>query len=278
MNCARELKNIIECALKEDIGRKDITTESVIPKNKKIKAVLLAKENCVACGINIAALAFKLKDSRIKFRPIAKDGQNIKKGRIIARIEGKARNILTTERVALNFLTLLSGVATQTRKYVKAIKPYKAKILDTRKTIPLLRELEKYAVRIGGGYNHRLSLDEMILIKDNHLKITNGYYSLPSVTRGYQVEIEVKNLKEFKDALKLKPDIIMLDNMSINDIRRAVMIRNVFPATNRRIKLEASGGITLKNIRQFAATGVEMISVGCLTHSLVSPDISLEVL
>lgn len=276
MNCVKE-------ALKEDIGKKDITTEIFIPKNKTAEAVLLAKEDAVVCGLGFAGKVFKAVDRKIKFRPCARDGDLIKKGKILARVSGKARGILTAERVALNFLGLLSGIATRTRKYVNAVKPYKTKILDTRKTIPGLRELQKYAVRTGGGYNHRLRLDEMVLVKDNHFKIISGYKrlpKLPKVSKSYQIELEAKDLKEFKAALRLNPDIIMLDNMSIEDIKKAVQIRNRLMPHNQRLspKLEASGGITLKNVRKIASCGVEMVSVGALTHSLNSIDISLEIL
>ena len=275
MNYVKELqlKSIIRGALNEDIGRKDITTEAIIPKNKFVKAVLVAKEDCVVCGLHIAGLVFKLKDKNIKFKPQVKDGQNLTKGKVLAEVLGRAQSILIAERVALNFVSLLSGIATSTREYVERVKPYKVKIMDTRKTIPGLRELEKYAVRIGGGYNHRMRLDEIILIKDNHWKVTGSYLNLPKFTENYQVELEVKNLKEFIQALKLKPDIIMLDNMSIKDMRKAVKIRNY-----RLPKLEASGGITLKNVKKIASTGVDMISIGALTHSVKSVDISLEIL
>jgi nicotinate-nucleotide pyrophosphorylase (carboxylating) len=272
-----ELKDIIRRALKEDIGRKDVTTQALIPKHKSAKAILLAKEACVLCGVAAARTVFKVRDQKIKFKPLARDGQRIKPKTIIACLEGKAQNILTAERTALNFLSLLSGIATKTRQYVEKIKPYQAKILDTRKTIPGLRILEKYAVRIGGGFNHRLRLDEFIMVKDNHLKVTHSYLNLPRFTEKYRVQIEVKNLKEFKQALKLKPDVIMLDNMSLKEIKKAVRIRNSLPLKTSPA-LEASGGITLKNVRRVASTGVEMISVGDLTHSVDSVDISLEIL
>jgi len=276
----RDIKDIIKIVLREDIGERDITTVATIPKNKYAKAILLAKEDCVICGLGIAAEVFKFQDKNIKFKPHVLDGQKIKKGKIIAHIFGRAQSILTAERVALNFLSLLCGVATKTRAFVDKVKPYKAKILDTRKTIPGLRELEKYAVRIGGGYNHRMRLDEMILIKDNHIKVTRGYQRLPEVARGYKVEIEVKNLKEFKEALKLKPDIIMLDNMKVGDIKKVVQIRNYLSSKTRNPvpKLEASGGMNLKNVRRIAACGVEMISIGALTHSVQATDLSLEIL
>ncbi len=275
--------SIVKTALKEDIGKRDITTELAIPKDKLTRAILLTKEDCVVCGLDIAKRVFKEKDKKIQFKPKFLDGQQVKKGKVLAKIEGRARSILTAERVALNFLSLLSGIATKTREYIEAIKPHKIKIMDTRKTIPGLRELQKYAVRVGGGHNHRLKLDEMVLIKDNHLKVIKDYTGLPAVLRGikgYRVELEVKNLKEFKEALKIKPDIIMLDNMSIKDIKMAVMIKRESRQSAKADKtlIEASGGINLKNVRKIAACGVDIISVGDLTHSVKSVNISLEVL
>jgi nicotinate-nucleotide pyrophosphorylase (carboxylating) len=278
-----KIKNIVINALREDIGTKDATTEAVIPKNKLVRAALIAKEDGVVCGLQVAAYVFKLKDKEIKFKPNVKEGARIKRGKVMAWVSGRAQGILTAERVALNFISLLCGIATKTRKYVELVRSYKVKIMDTRKTIPGLRLLEKYAVRMGGGYNHRMKLDEMVLVKDNHLKVMGGYKRLKEsarFNRAYQVELEVKNLTEFKQALRLNPDIIMLDNMSIKDIRKAVRIRNnsslhPHPLTP---KLEASGGVNLANIKQVAACGVDMISLGDLTHSVKSIDISLEVL
>jgi nicotinate-nucleotide pyrophosphorylase (carboxylating) len=276
----RQLSSIVRSALIEDIGRGDITTRLTIPENKSIKAVFLAKEDCVVCGLPVAERVLKTLDSRIKFTPLVKEGQMAKRGKIIARIQGKAGSILSAERVALNFLTLLSGIATKTREYVNKVRPYKVKITDTRKTIPCLRELQKYAVRIGGGYNHRMSLDEMVMVKDNHLQASGdrcwliGFDKIRNkIPAKIKVEIEVKNLNEFRKALQMKPDIVLLDNMSTEEMKKAVTIRN-----NLTPKLEASGGITLKNIKKAAATGVEFISVGALTHSVESADISLEVL
>jgi nicotinate-nucleotide pyrophosphorylase (carboxylating) len=252
-----------------------------------VKAILLAKEDCVACGLGIAAEVFKVQDKNIRFKPLILDGQKIRKGRVIARIFGRAQSILTAERVALNFVSLLSGVATKTRVYVDKTKPYKVKILDTRKTIPGLRELERYAVRIGGGHNHRMRLDEMVLIKDNHLKVIGdrlwviGFKEIKKkISPKIQIEVEVKTLKEFKKVLKINPDIIMLDNMNINSIKKAIKIRNnLSPDTYHPTpKLEASGGISLKNVKKIASCGVEMISIGALTHSFASVDISLEIL
>ena len=275
MNYAKdkEIKEIIRQALKEDIGKKDITTELIIPKNKIVNAILLAKENCVVCGLGIAGFVFKTQDARIKIKPQVKDGAAVKKEKVLARISGRAASILTAERVALNFLTLLSGIATKTKEFVEAVKPYKAKIMDTRKTIPGLRYLQKYAVRTGGGYNHRMKLDEMVLVKDNHLKVIQNYRNLPIFTYSYRVELEVKDLQEFKQALRLKPDIIMLDNMKLRDIKKAIILRKAIMP-----KIEVSGNVNLNNIREIAKTGVDSISVGALTHSVKAIDISLEIL
>lgn len=289
MSCNKgmQIREIIEQFLKEDIGRNDITTALVIPKDKLAKAVLLAKESFVVCGLDVARLVFIAMDKRAKFKPKVYEGQYVRKDEIIAFVEGKAASILTAERTALNFLSFLSGVATRTRKYVNAVKPYKAKIVDTRKTIPGLRELQKYAVKVGGGYNHRMKLDEMVLIKDNHIKVTRAPEpQSPSlikeirgkIPKGMKIEIEVENLKQFKEALKEKPDIIMLDNMKIGQIRKAVSIKLQTPNSQLHTLLEASGGITLENVRKFAASGVDMISIGALTHSVNSVDISLEFL
>jgi nicotinate-nucleotide pyrophosphorylase (carboxylating) len=279
------LEKLLSDALKEDIAGGDITTRLYIPGDKNAKAVLVAKEKLVVCGMALGERIFKMQDKNIRFKPCVCDGAIAQKGRVIARIRGKARSILTAERVVLNFLSLLSGVSTQTREFVNAVKPYKTKILDTRKTIPGLRILEKYAVRIGGGFNHRISLDEMILIKDNHLKVLGSRFRVlgkikKTARKGIKTEIEVSNLKEFRIGLNLNPDIIMLDNMSLRDMRESVMLRNnrVSYTKDSTPKLEASGNITMKNVRKVAATGVDFISIGALTHSVKSVDISLEII
>lgn len=274
-----KLGGIVRHALVEDIGKGDITTQLTIPKDKKIKAVLVTREECVVCGLEVAEMVLKTVDSKTKFVPKVKEGQSVKSGKVLAKISGAAASILTAERVTLNLLSMLSGIATKTREYVKQIDRYKVKITDTRKTFPGLRELQKYAVRIGGGHNHRMGLDEMILIKDNHLKVTEGYSKLPSVPKGFKIEIEVQNLDEFKHAIRFKPDVIMLDNMNLADIKKAVKIRDgiVFNTHHPRTKLECSGGVDHENIKKIAATGVDIISIGDLTHSVKSVDISLEV-
>ncbi|MCX5698762.1 MAG: carboxylating nicotinate-nucleotide diphosphorylase [Candidatus Omnitrophica bacterium] len=267
---AKKVTSIIKNALAEDIGSGDITTRLFIAQDKKSQARIIAQENFLLCGINIAQEVFRSVDSGLKFQPKIKEGSQVIKNSVIAVISGKSSSILTAERVALNFLSLLCGIATKTKKFVKAVAPYKTKIFDTRKTMPGLRVLEKYAVRVGGGYNHRFSLDEMILIKDNHLKITGGCVKLPKTSKKYKIEIETQNLAEFKRALSLKPDIIMLDNMSVKDIKQAVKL-------NKSCLLEASGGVNLGNIKKYASTGVEIISIGELTDSVESVDISLDI-
>ncbi|MCX7661371.1 MAG: carboxylating nicotinate-nucleotide diphosphorylase [Candidatus Omnitrophica bacterium] len=272
-----QIKKLIKLALKEDIGRADITSKLVVPQNKIVKANIITKEDFILCGIEIAKLIFKTKDKSIKFYSSFKDGDFIKKQTHIADLSGRAHSILACERVALNFLCLLSGIATKTKKFVDLTQRYKVKIMDTRKTLPGLRILEKYAIRIGGGFNHRLRLDEMVLIKDNHLKIValenlERIFKKNKISKNRKIEIEVKNLNEFKIALKLKPDIIMLDNMKVSQIREAVKLRGELP-----VELEASGGINLRNVKKIASLGVERISVGELTHSPESVEISLEI-
>lgn len=276
----QNLQRIVRQALLEDIGKGDITTQLTIPQDKTISAALLSKEDCLVCGLPVAEAVFKSYDHNVTFKPLVKEGQGVKKGKNICEVSGNARSILTAERVALNLLTMLSGIATKTREYVKEIEPFKTKITDTRKTIPGLRELQKYAVRVGGGYNHRIGLDDMVLIKDNHIQVTEGYEKLPSVPKGFKIEVEVQNLDEFKHALRFKPDVIMLDNMNIEDIKKAVAIRDdtEFSSHHPRTQLEVSGGVDLKNVRSIAATGADIISIGALTHSIKAVDMSLEIL
>jgi len=274
-----KLDQIVRHALIEDIGRGDITTQLTIPKDKKIEAYIEAKEPCVICGLDVAKKVFKTVDSTVSFEPLVKEGRATSGRKKIISLKGRASAILSAERVALNLLGLLSRIATKTREYVNEIEPYKARITDTRKTFPGLRDLQKYAVRVGGGHNHRMGLDEMILIKDNHIKVTDGYEKLPSVPKGFKIEIEVQNLKEFNHALYFKPDVIMLDNMNIADIKEAVRIRNntEFKSHHPPTLLEASGGVDLANVKKIAATGVDIISVGELTDSVKTVDLGLEV-
>ena len=266
------LSTLINEALLEDIGSRDITTQLSVGKNTKIQAKIIAQENFILCGILVAEKVFNTVDPSLKFQQKIKEGSRVRNKETLAVISGSASSILTAERVSLNFLSLLSGVATKTHKFVSRVQPFKTKITDTRKTIPGLRQLQKYAVKIGGGYNHRMRLDEMILIKDNHIKAAQGRLNNFKIPKNRKFEIEVQNLAEFKKALQLKPDIIMLDNMKIKDIKKAINI------PHKSTKLEASGGICLANIKRYAATGVDIISVGELTDSVASVDISLDVI
>lgn len=292
MNYAKdpEIRDIIKQALKEDIGRGDITTQFCIPRDTKIEAIIVAHEKGIVCGMDIAKLVFKSLDNNIRFSPNLLDGDKVNKGKVLARLYGRASSILSSERVALNFLGFLSGIATRTQQFVKKIESYNVKLMDTRKTLPGLRRLEKYAVKVGGGFNHRLRLDEMVLIKDNHLiascvlRLASGVKKIIETVKeknpkNIKLEIEVRNLKEFKEALEAKPDIIMLDNMKINDIKKAVVIRpkDMLRHAKRKTLIEASGNINLDNIRAYAATGIDFISLGTLTKDIHSLDLSLEV-
>jgi nicotinate-nucleotide pyrophosphorylase (carboxylating) len=288
MNCSKNfnLKRFVTEALKEDVGRGDITAKLTIPVNSRITAVIVAREAGILCGIDIVKLVFKTTDNTIKIYSSLKDGSKIYKSMVVAEIQGEAKSILSAERVALNFLGFLSGIATCTRAFVKKAKLFNVKILDTRKTLPCLRALEKYAVRVGGGFNHRFCLDEMILIKENHIDVAGWkkiYETLKAVKTAnkskMKVEIEARNLEEFKDALFLKPDIIMLDNMAVKDIREAVRLRNKVSTAQgvTKPKLEASGNISLNNIVAYASCGIDFISLGTLTKDIASLDFSLEV-
>lgn len=282
-----DLNNLIRKALREDFCYSDITTKALINPKLKIRAVIFAKQDCILSGLDIAKSAFKLMERGVKFKNFFFDGDRVGKGAKVLEIFGLVRKILSAERVGLNFLSHLSGVATLTSKFVKALSSPKAKILDTRKTTPLLRRLEKYAVRCGGGLNHRMSLKDFILIKDNHKRAffiqrhikDNSLKSLVAFAKkkippNVKIEIEVENIKEFKEALGSSANIIMLDNMSVSQLRHAVRLRNrIKPA----IKLEASGTVNLKNIKNIAATGVDFISIGSLTHSSPAIDFSLEI-
>ena len=274
-----QLNTLIDMALDEDIGGGDITSESLIPKNLQAKTTIVAKAEGVLAGVDLAKLVFIKIDSDLKFKAFLRDGTKLNPGDIIATITGNARSILKAERVSLNFLQRLSGIATQTKQYVDLIKDLPVDILDTRKTTPGMRLLEKYAVSMGGGRNHRFNLSDGILIKDNHLASLRAQgMTLQEIVakakqkapKGLNVEVEVTNLKEVKEAVSAGADIIMFDNMTPAQMRRAVKI---VPAN---IYTEASGGITLKNVRTVAETGVNYISIGALTHSSKALDISLE--
>jgi len=281
-----EVSLLIASALTEDIGDGDITSLALIKKNLSINAEIVCKQGgIVICGLGIVREVFRQLDKRIKVLNFVRDGDIIKKPLSICRITGPAQAILNGERTALNFLGRLSGIATKTKNLADKCKPYKVKILDTRKTTPCWRMLEKYAVRMGGGYNHRLGLFDQVLIKDNHIMIMRGCLNRLTITKIIKqakekthgkkvIEVEVKNIQELKQALKAGPDIIMLDNFGLSGIRKAVTIRNVF---NPGIKLEASGNINEQNIVKIAKCGVDFISLGMLTHSVDNADFSLNV-
>ncbi|PIS31591.1 nicotinate-nucleotide diphosphorylase (carboxylating) [Candidatus Saganbacteria bacterium CG08_land_8_20_14_0_20_45_16] len=270
---------IICKALKEDVGAGDITTRGVVARSIVVQGKIIAKEAGVIAGLPVAEEVFRQVDKKIKFSSAVKDGTWVKKGEVIATLTGPAQGILTGERVALNFLQRLSGIATLTHSFVFRVSCLGslARILDTRKTTPGLRELEKYAVRCGGGTNHRLGLYDAILIKDNHLAIAGGVQATVSRIkkegwRRMKIEVEAKTLAQVKQAIALSVDRILLDNMNIKILREAVRL-----CQKAGIKTEASGGISLKNVARVAATGVDFISVGALTHSAKALDISLKV-
>ena len=272
-----EFDATIEAALREDMPEGDITSESIVPAGAVSAAVLLAKEDGVLAGLTVARRVFEIVDPRVEFRGECPDGKAFRKGDVLARIKGPTVSLLKAERTALNFLQRLSGIATATRRFVDAVAGTKARILDTRKTTPGLRLLEKYAVRMGGGTNHRLGLSDMVLIKDNHLRhvgtITEAVRRARArVPAGVKVEVEVTTVDEAREALAAPADIIMLDNMPLEGMKAAVAL------DAGRVPLEASGKITLERVREIAATGVDYISVGALTHSSPALDISLEFL
>jgi nicotinate-nucleotide pyrophosphorylase (carboxylating) len=274
-----QLDAIIDAALSEDTGHGDVTTAALIPPALAGKAEVLVKEKGVLAGIEVAARVFQRIDPLLRTDILIKDGTAIKPGDIAATIAGSVTGMLKAERTALNFLQRLSGIATLTAQYVAEIDGFSASIVDTRKTTPGLRLLEKYAVRMGGGQNHRLHLGDAVLIKDNHIAALRamglGLKDIVAKARqnapaGITIEIEVTSAREAVDVLKAGADIIMLDNMSVNEMKQVVSMA----AGNA--KLEASGGITLANVRQVAMAGVDIISIGALTHSYKALDISLE--
>jgi nicotinate-nucleotide pyrophosphorylase (carboxylating) len=270
------IKNLIDLALSEDIGTGDITSQTLIPGSLTGKAIIVAKQEGIVAGLEVAKRVFQSVDAGIAFKYHVKDGDRVKAQEKVASIQGKVRSILTAERTALNFLQRLSGIASLTAKYVERVKGTKAKILDTRKTTPGMRILEKYAVRMGGGENHRMGLSDMILIKENHIKAAGGISKAVKKAKRKcgkrKIEVEVRDFKEVTEAASTATDWIMLDNMTVREMKKAV---DLISSANRKIKIEASGGVTLKNVRDTALTGVNYISVGALTHSAPALDLSL---
>lgn len=267
-------RELVRHALEEDLGRGDVTSGAVIDPDLRGRGTFVAKSACVLAGLDVAAEAFRQLDDTARFAFALNDGDECAPGAIIGEITGKARALLAAERTALNFLQHLSGVATLTRRFVRA-SGGRITILDTRKTLPTFRALEKYAVRAGGGTNHRMALDDGILIKDNHIRLAGGVAAavarMKSSGAGLPVEVETQTLEEVDDALAAGADILLLDNMEIDDIREAVR------RASGRAKTEISGGVTLDRLPQLAATGADFVSSGALTHSAPAVDISFEI-
>ena len=271
--------DILINALKEDVGNGDITTTSLIPENLVAQASLISRENFVLAGMPFARRVFQLLDENVKFKVFKKDENHVWSDQVLIKIKGNARSLLTAERTALNLLQRMSGIASLTESYVDKIKGTGVKIVDTRKTAPGLRFFDKYSVRIGGGHNHRSGLFDGILIKDNHIAVAGGVRKAVRLARVraqhmLKVEVEVKNISQVKDALTAGADIIMLDNMSVDKMKKAVEMIHV---KKGNIIIEASGNITLDNVSDIAKTGVNLISVGALTHSAPASDISMDV-
>jgi len=274
-----QIEEIIDRALAEDLGKDDVTTEALIPGDRQGTGFIVAKKEGVLAGMNVAKQVFHRVDAELKVEILLEDGVTVKPGSKVARVSGSIASILKAERVALNFLQRLSGIASETNRYVEAVRGLPVRIMDTRKTTPGLRSLEKHAVKVGGGQNHRMSLGDGILIKDNHLAAlrSQGLNLKQIVARARQnspqrlpVEVEVGTVAEASEAVEAGADIVMLDNMNIEDMRKAVK------SIGGRALVEASGGIKLDNVRAVAETGVDLISIGALTHSARALDISLE--
>jgi nicotinate-nucleotide pyrophosphorylase (carboxylating) len=273
------IKEIIGRALDEDIQSGDVTAQATIHDTVLGKGRFLIKANGVIAGMDVAKNVFKILDENIRFKVIIDDGKKVKTGDIVAEVEGKAASILTAERTALNFLQRMSGIATLTNSFIEKIKHTNAKILDTRKTVPGLRLLDKEAVRLGGGTNHRMGLFDLFLIKDNHIEVSGSITTAVNTCRNFQqkknsnlkIEVETKNLEEVEEAMFNNVDIIMLDNFNTDLMKKAVAL------IKGKCLVEASGNIHIGNVKEVAETGVDYISVGALTHSVKALDISLEV-
>ncbi|WP_337465509.1 carboxylating nicotinate-nucleotide diphosphorylase [Acidaminococcus timonensis] len=262
--------------LEEDIGTGDLTSQALIPEDAVTTGLIHSKDTGILCGVEVARRVFQLLDPSLAFTALAKDGDPLSCGTKIAEIRGSARSVLTGERLALNLLQHLSGVATQTRQLADLARPYGTRVVDTRKTTPGLRLLEKYAVRVGGGHNHRLGLYDAILIKDNHIAVAGGVKEALARAKAYashmtKIEIEVESLEQAREAVAGGADVIMLDNMAPEAMKECVAM------IDHRAVVEASGGINAANLQAAAAAGVDVISVGALTHSVQAVDISLDV-
>ena len=268
-------EHLIDLALEEDAGLGDITSRAIFPAQHHSRAVIDAKQPLVLCGLEIAARVFVKQDARLKVQLLAKDGDRVKPGAVVLRVEGSTASILTAERTALNFLQRLSGIATQARRYAAAVEGTGVRIVDTRKTTPGWRALEKYAVRTGGCFNHRSSLGELVLIKDNHIAAAGSLTKAvklcqAAAAHGAKIEVEAKTLAEVKEACRAEADIILLDNMTPAQVRVAVK------AIAGRAQVEVSGGVRYETLRDYARPGVNLISIGALTHSVAAADLSLD--
>ncbi|MCX8052840.1 MAG: carboxylating nicotinate-nucleotide diphosphorylase [Armatimonadetes bacterium] len=269
------VERIVKNALAEDIGSGDITTALTVPAIARVDATIVSRSEGILAGVDVARAAFAIVDSRIMFEAVLEDGSHLEPGSLIANVQGGAAGILTGERVALNFLQRMCGIATLTAKYVERVSHTKAKIVDTRKTTPGLRVLEKYAVAVGGGQNHRFGLYDGILIKDNHVASVGSVRAAINAAREnaphtLRIEVEVDSLDQLAEAIECEADAVLLDNFSPETLRKAVEM------AAGRVILEASGGVNLENVAEIAETGVDLISVGALTHSAPALDISLE--
>jgi len=286
-----EIKEIVQLAIKEDIGDGDITSNIFIPDDSESEGALIAKEAGIVAGLPVAGYVLSQIDRNILFTPYIEDGSRVKRGIEIAGIKGSTISLLSAERVALNFLQRLSGIATAANRFAEKVKGYKVQIMDTRKTIPGWRYLEKYAVRVGGGVNHRMGLYDQILIKDNHLKVMGSERENGAISRlvkkareqienGILIEVEVEDLSRLRDAVDAGVDIILFDNMTPAKIKEAVDMVKEFEksaSTGKAILTEASGNITIQNVEEYAKAGVDRISVGAITHSVRALDISFEI-
>ena len=261
--------------MSEDLRPSGDVTTKLLKNNKKIKAKIISNQNCIIGGLNFAKEAFKYSDKKINFKLKTKDGRKIKKGEVVATIYGKPKGILKSERVALNFLNLISGVATTTKKFVNKVKGKSCRICCTRKTAPNLRSIQKYGVKLGGGLNHRFNLSDEILIKDNHIAIDGNIRELVKRSikskKGKKITVEVDNLSQLKKIIGLKFNRILFDNMNLKNLKKGIKL------SNKLYETEASGGVTLKNIKKIASTGVKRISVGQLTHSAPAANFKLEI-
>jgi nicotinate-nucleotide pyrophosphorylase (carboxylating) len=276
-----KIDGIIAHSLKEDIGSGDITANAIAGPDDIVDFVICLREEAVICGIPIMLHVFRRLGANLRIQHCAKEGEHLSRGSIVIKARGRARAILTGERTALNYMQRLSGIATVTRRYIEAVKGLPVRILDTRKTLPRFRYVEKYAVRVGGGTNHRFGLYDQVLIKENHLKleaqrgpgfIRRAVEKARRKNPGIGVEIEAETLSEVRESLDAGADTILLDNMTVGQVRKAMKI------IKGKVKVEVSGGVTLRKVRSYARTGVDFISIGALTHSVKAIDMTLEVL